>query len=443
MNASKMGTLAITKEEYRNRFIDAILSVDDIVYANMSEENQYTLYFKENPLVKAVYINKQEENQLGSISENIIMVRSVISDISDINYSMIHETTHIYHEAYILDTICSYLDVIELLIEGNATHNEEYIRNYDLINYVATNNYALETVIYNKLSYLVGEKEMNEYMKKQNIDLISFLSDKLDKKYGEGTGLELYQHITNLSLWSTFYSGEVTQEKIDSILKEINTKNKYIEKNTDKSDKFTQQILATNNNYKKMLDTIKTGGKYKNLDFDESIDIVRNSELQALEELMLKCVDKDIENISSKNEALDYVQLWDYYRNRCLVSQYYTGMEQTSKECNFESVYEVQHKLYEKCIEYEALNIQDEKLFDSLIESQLYDLGNTVIAYNDRIDKKLIISDQYLTNNFLINELVDGSEKYQFCGVYEGKSTVKGTKILAEKEQEKEQDIKE
>ena len=162
---------------------------------------------------------------------------------------------------------------------------------------------------------------------------------------------------------------------------------------------------------------------------------MRNYELKGLEELTLRCVNQDIEKISSKKEALDYIQLWDYYRNRCLVSKDYEGKEQTSKEWNFKSVYKVQHKLYEKCMEYGALNILDEKLFDCLIEAQLYDLSNTTISHTDT----LIISDPYLTSEFSISELADGTKQYDFYKQYKT-DTVKGTKILAESEQEKEKE---
>ncbi len=439
MNASKRGTLALTKEEYKNDFIDAILSVDDIVYTNMDDENQYTLYFQENPTVSGAYVKTQVKNKLGTIPENII----IIANRSDIKpYMLMHETAHVHQQSRSSDIICSYSDITKMLNEGNANQRMEYIRDFNLkqIEDISASGYKLETIIYNKLSYLIGEKEMNEYIKKHDIDLISFLSDQLDEKYGKGTGLELYQHITNLSLWSTTYSGEVTQEKIDRILEEISTKNEYIEKERDKSNKLIQQILATNNNYKRMLDTIKTGGEYKNLDFDELTDITKKLELQGLEELTLKCVSKDIEDISSKKEALNYIQLWDYYRNRCLISKYYNGKEQTSKEWNFETVYEVQHKLYEKCVEYGALNTQDEQLFDCLLEAQLYDLSNAVIAYGDyeKQGDKLIISDQYLTNEFFMTEYSDGNKKYYLYEEYKGSSKVKGTKILAEREQEKE-----
>ena len=139
----------------------------------------------------------------------------MVTNESDIIYNMMHETAHEEQKLRDSDTICSYFDVTQILNEDNANEKAEYIRDFRLerTKDISINGYKLETVIYNKLSYLVGEKEMNQYMKKHDIDLISFLSDKLDKKYGEGTGLALYQHITNLSLWSTHYSGEVIHNK--------------------------------------------------------------------------------------------------------------------------------------------------------------------------------------------------------------------------------------
>lgn len=90
MNASKKGTLAVTKEEYKNDFIDAILSVDDIVYTNMDDENQYTLHFQKDPIVSATYVRTQAKNKLGTIPENII----IATNRNDIIYDMMHETAH-------------------------------------------------------------------------------------------------------------------------------------------------------------------------------------------------------------------------------------------------------------------------------------------------------------------------------------------------------------
>lgn len=71
MNASKKGTLTVTKEDYKHDFIDAILSVDDIVYTNVDDENQYALFFQEDSTISATYIRAQAKNKLGTIPENI------------------------------------------------------------------------------------------------------------------------------------------------------------------------------------------------------------------------------------------------------------------------------------------------------------------------------------------------------------------------------------
>ena len=245
MNASKKGTLAVTKEEYKNEFIKRISIVDDIVCTNMNDENKYTLCCKENS-AKGVYTTEQRKNKLGSIPKNIIIV---INDDDVINI-IIHETTHPEQKEKDSDILVSYYNIIRILQEGNAASNQEYIRGINLnstrkitkgmkwkatdftITNVSEDGYKLPTILYNKLSYLVGEKEMNKYIQTQNIDLPSFLSDKLDKKYGEGMGLALYQYITNLSFWS-YISGEVTQEKMDNIYEEIYTKKSLLVKKLD------------------------------------------------------------------------------------------------------------------------------------------------------------------------------------------------------------------
>ena len=326
---------------------------------------------------------------------------------------------------------------------------------------------------------------MDKYIEEQKVDVFSFLSEKLDTKYGEGTGLNIYQHITNLSLWMTQYTGQISLEKIDKIMEQIKWKNDFIswkmygQCSESEYDKLSN-AMTINDNYYKMLKTIKNkvDGKYKKDEDIEKLTIFeRNKELEELEKLTLKCINKDIEKISNKNEALDYIKLWDYYRNRCSISKniynttkFLVGREETSKEENFELLSKVQHKLYKKCTEYGVLNIQNEEIFDKIIEAQLYDLENTVIKYKNEtqtetgISDKLIISDQYLTNEFIVygkGEAEKGyklifSEQYltdklfapekeykskenSFYKQYEG-GVNRGTKILTERDKEKQQE---
>ena len=123
-----------------------------------------------------------------------------------------------------------------------------------------------------------------------------------------------------------------------------------------------------------------------------------NKQLEGLEKLTLKCINKDIENIQNKNDAIDYVQLWDYYRNRCTVNKgTFKGKEETLLSNNFKEVKNTQKNLYNKCKQYKALNIKDEKIFNKMIESQLYNVNNATVSYNKK-KTKLIISDEYMNS---------------------------------------------
>lgn len=493
MNASKKGTLAISKEEYKNNFIDTISNLDDIVYADMKDKNQYTLYFEENPKVGGVYTTKQIKNKLGTIPGNIILLPDEENAKIPYAYTMLHEGKHPEQEHKgDSDTFVTLYEIMAMLKEGNANNNAEYMRDIKLskrgaitkVSESENDGYKLFSVIYNKLLYLVGEKEMDKYIEEQKVDLLSFLSEKLDTKYGVGTGLNIYQHITNLSLWATSYTGKVSIEKIDNIMEEIKWKDDFISwkmwgQCSESEYEELSNAMTINDNYYKMLKTIKNKvqGKCKKDEDIEKLTIdERNKELEALEKLTLKCINKDIEKISNKNETLDYIKLWDYYRNRCSISkniyntiEFLVGEEETSKEENFELLSKVQHNLYEKCTEYGALNIQNEEIFNKLIESQLYDLENASIRYeNDTkaesgINNKVIISDQYLTNEFAVFRKGEKGKDYKlifsyqyltdklfvprrennikdnsFYNQYEGR-LVGGTKILAEREKEKEQ----
>lgn len=471
MNASKKGTLAITKEEYKKDFINSILNLNDIIYADMKDkENQYTLLFRENQGGGACYIREQFKNELGIIPQNTIILNSDFD--KEIYYTMMHETKHSEQKQTSSYIFASYEGIIKILREGHSNNHAEYIRDIKLfkekvttnvlkneytiprITNVSENGYKLFSIIYNKLSYLVGEKEMDEYFRKQDVYLDTFLSEKLDKKYGEGTGLELYQSITNLSFWSKRYSGEVTQEKLDNIRKEIIMKNDATKQKLEEEPElasYYNKVLTVNNNYYEMLNTIESKVSEQfvegETDFEELTMFQRNIELEKLEKLTLKCINKDIENISSKNEALDYIQLWDYYRNRCAISKNIynkltnsIGEEETLNEKNFKELTDVQHNLYKKCIEYGALNIQSEQIFNKLLEAQLYDLGNASVTYEykGRLNSKLIISDQYITNESVIEEKKDGSKEFNAYKQYKSKAVQKN-KILAEKAKEREE----
>ncbi|MCI8760596.1 MAG: hypothetical protein HFJ34_05725 [Clostridia bacterium] len=297
---------------------------------------------------------------------------------------------------------------------------------------------------------------MGEFFKKQGEYFDCFLSEKLDEKYGEGTGVELYQTMTNLSFWSENLLGEVTQEKLDETRKEIMEKNEVIKQQLEENPGLTDfynKVLTINNNYYEMLNAVesKVSDQFVEgeTDFRELTMFQRNIELHKLEKLTLKCINQDINNISSKNEALDYIQKWDYYRNRCAISKntcmshkYIIGEEATLDEKNFEELIDVQHNLYEKCMEYGVLNIQDEQLFNKLIEAQLYDLSNTSISYEQKgcLDRKLFISDQYLTNEISVKEKKDGNRELSIDKLYRSKG-MEGTKALAQREKKTLKDI--
>ena len=130
------------------------------------------------------------------------------------------------------------------------------------------------------------------------------------------------------------------------------------------------------------------------------IEKVCDEQLKKLEKLSLKCIEKDIENISSKKEALEYVQLWDYYRNRCAISKDLSlGLGQafsdTMKEDNFKLLLKLQHKLYNQCSKFDSLNIKNEDIFNLLIESDLFDVSSARVKQDGN---KVTISDQYVIN---------------------------------------------
>lgn len=456
MNASKRGTSAVNKEEFKNHIISLIENLDDIIYDDPRDgtQNQYIERFRLKPDSVAFYARESSKNDLGVIPKNIIVLNGEKLETTISYDTIIHELIHssqfnIGNNDYVINTGM----VWRLLREGHATNQSEYIRNIGRNNKDHNlNAYNIPTNIYNKLNYLIGEQKMNEIMENYG-NLRIILSEELDPKYGKGTGLEMLKHITNLSFAFSAYDGNLDEKKADKLLTQIEDLNAlylsktYEETNLPAEIKEFDDIISINNNAKEMLTEIKS--IYQNgKDIDSKKEKIIREEEKELEQLVLHCIEQDIENLSNKNEVLDYIQLWDYYRNRCLTNKAdiknRMGIEKVKKEDNFKLASKVQHQLYEKCEDYNVLNlkemssvnIENEDIFNMLLESQLYcvkDAKIHMLSSNTRVK----ISDKYLGNMFKLNKKKNGSITYVSGteNIYVNeKGVAKGISILSEKE---------
>lgn len=455
-NASKRGTNAVNKEEFKNYIIYLIENLDDIIYVDSRDgtQNQYIESFRLKQNTTAFYTRESSKNDLGVIPKNVIVLNGEKLENTSHYHTIIHEVIHSSQFNNSYNDFVINTDIIwRLLREGHATNQSEYIRDISRNNKDHNlNSYNIPTNVYNKLSYLIGEQKMNEIMENYG-NLRIILSEELDSKYGEGTGLEMLKHITNLSFAFSTYDGILDEKKADKLLTQIESLNrlcsdmKYEETNSPTKIKEFDAIIGINDNAKEMLTEIKNVYK-NNKDVDDNKDKIIREEEKELEKLVLNCIMQDIEKLSNKNEVLDYIQLWDYYRNRCLTNKADTqnrmGEEKVKKEDNFKLASKVQHKLYKKCKEYNVLNlkgvssinIENEDIFNMLLEAQLYSVKDAkirIISNNTRV----IISDKYLGNLFKLNKKKDGSITYvsgtenTFVNT---KGVAKGISILSEKE---------
>ncbi len=428
MNAKKKGKLALMKEKFKDDIISLVDDLNDIVLTDPKEENEYAEYFRANTPVAAVYFN----------GDNVISMNERKCS-EHIEYTLIHEIAHKKQKSAEDSRLAvNYKYIIAMLREGNSNNKAEYIRDVNKIRGQcnALNTYKKPTMIYNKLAFLIGENEMDEYMTNpRKEDLLSFLSNRLDSKYGEKVGAKLYEYITNISLYVSDYSGYITT-RIEALYNEIDKKNKNVEDEMQEkcNDSTLKDILDTNNNVRQMLDRISITDKKGRTE-------ELNKQLEGLEKLTLSCINKDIEKINNKNDAIDYVQIWDYYRNRCTINKgYFKGKEEASFSDNFKEVKDIQKKLYNKCKQYKALNIKDEEIFNKMIESQLYNVNNATVSYNKN-RTNLIIADEYIINIFKVKTGKDGDKKYDWIEGYENnKGTVKGIKVLDGKRLDKERE---
>ncbi len=309
------------------------------------------------------------------------------------------------------------------LKNGHSNNQAEYVRDLDEKYYESTSKtaYDLPTILYNKLAYLVGEKALNDYVRNNNTYFCDFLTTSLDSKYGEGTGVEMYSLMNDLVLCCPkSYYGDIYLNSKDELKKRyeiIKNKEKdnkelisnYKSDNIESSDKDFERIMAqaqkVNKSYKSTIEDIfecmdnkKKLGKSPSKAFSQARLEVYEKLLKKLEKTTLKCIQKDVKKISCKNEALDYIQLWDYYRNRCaIVKNSPLDLDFTNssmdKEISFKLTFDIQHELYEKCCKYKALNIKNEKVFNVIIEANLYDINNAKVK---RDGEKITISDKYV-----------------------------------------------
>lgn len=456
MNANKRGTNAVNKKEFKNYIISLIENLDDIIYVDPRDgtQNQYVERFRLNENTTAFYTRDSIKNDLGVIPKNVIVLNGEKLEKQNSYDTIIHEIIHSSqfrnrNNDYVINTNM----VWRMLREGHATNQSEYIRNiYKNNKDHNLNSYDIPTNIYNKLGYLIGEQKMNEIMENQS-NLRIILSEELDKKYGEGTGLEMLKHITNLSFVFSKYDGNLDEKKADKLISQIEDINtnylskKYEETNSPKEIKELDDIVSINDNAKDMLTEIKN--IYQNgKDIDSKKEKIIREEEKELEKLVLHCIEQDIEKLSNKNEVLNYVQLWDYYRNRCLTNKAdiknRMGIEKVKKEDNFKLVSKVQHQLYEKCEDYNvlnlkevsSLNIKNEDIFNMLLEAQLYSVKDAKISITKN-NTRVIISDKYLRNLFKLNKKKD--DRITYVSGTESifintKGSSKGINILSKKE---------
>lgn len=418
-HATQKGT-DLTKEEFKNHMISLIDKVDDIIFVDLEtdELSQYTKYFYENPNVAAFYNITPLETDLGPIPSNVIIMKK--DSLKVLPYYLGHELAHSeedFNNNYLL--CAQYSNIISMLREGRANSKAEFVRERgDSEEAFSLTAYDLPTVIYNKLSYFVGEKEMDEFIKNSEKNLFDFLTEHLDEKYGEGVGEKVYQYVSNLSLYFTHYTGELNQKRAQKVCKEIEMLNGMINDKVKKAEteeeiKRLKKIYHSNDNMKQMIQNILD--RYENReDFDVAdTKLAKKAELakfelakgevyatqqKELEMLNLNCIALDIHKISNQKEALDYVQLWDYYRHRCAISKYGgLGVEKTDAQDNYKKLLNVQHQLYEKCCETNALEIKDEEIFDKMIEAQLCDVQKAKVRTNQK-GTKFIISDEYFVD---------------------------------------------
>lgn len=461
MNAIKKGNNEANKEEFKNYIISLIENLDDIIYVNYREdmENTYAKYVKsEKNNTNAFYSSKAHQTEFGEIKGNSIVINGVSLEEKEPYLTILHEIIHSVQRKNYNEAVVNMSMVISMLKEGHSTNKSEYIRNTAYgnkevnVTWHSFNAYDIPTNIYDKLEYLIGEKRMDQFMgKSESIRLRSFLKEELDPKYGEGTAKKMIEYLVKFSFILDNYDGMLNEEKATKLIDKIDERNDRCRSQLkDLSEiqdiKIVNEVLDINNNAKTFLEEIN-----KAYEKDEKISyskqkLIRKEEKE-LEKLVMTCINQDIEAISDKNEALNYIQRWDYYRNRCLTNNSQKsermGKEAVAENDNFKFVYKVQHKLYEKCKEYNVFNfgksfeeIEHEDVFNMLLEAQLYDVKEAKIRMNKK-GTKVIIADQYLKNKFEITKNNDGSIDY-ISGSEDVKvnktGIAKGINILSEKE---------
>lgn len=144
------------------------------------------------------------------------------------------------------------------------------------------------------------------------------------------------------------------------------------------------------------------------------------------ENLMIHCFEQDIQNISSKEEAIDYLKLYRHYKNQYQTRVVIEKDSNSFKDCTEEKFdfSNIDKKLYEKVCEYDAINrISDDEatnyaafcaivsIHNSLDDFFMYDenldLDSTKYYLNDNDDTLYLKKGEFVTKYNLSNNTTE------------------------------------
>lgn len=381
----------ITKDEYIERYISNIeKNVDKITLLEAHEKEEE---------------KTEVEKQMNSIyaagccfSDGIYIIKNDRYTQNTINSIFIHELKHA--EQNFSNKERSVL--VRSLTEGSASFANFKMNDYEIENRRFC-DYSLEGNIYKKFVYLLGEEVMNDFIvgnTKDNFEKIA--TSSIDAKYGKGMGEKIYKNLNDLSYNKLNREKEIPNSKrsIEHLKDILASKSYRLMQNHGKDILIegTDEVFIS----KETIERLKRDIEQK----ENVLKILSKSQKDVAvdaENAVLECILIDAKNVSSKDEAKAMLKKWDVYRDSTLYTNRGTSRKSIKDEdYSGMSVADIEDVLYEKCIEYDALNIKNRQLFDLVIKSELYDIQNVNISYEDDI---ICIADGFIINRIDANDM--------------------------------------
>lgn len=302
-------------------------------------------------------------------------------------------------------------------------------------------------LIYQNLLILLGNKELEDILNKNNEDIIIKINEKLKQYYGSDLGLKIIYYII-LIITQKYYKennieliesgklqnkkGQVVEKdisenklstkkkqelkKIDKILSnKILLEKEFIKRNENGEEIFSLKALVNilNNEKQKILNELKENTNNKKISEENQnekiqfLNDIKNTNIEKniinLQKIFIQCLNLKLKKINTKKEIIDLIYITRYYKllelnNKKNISQIQELNIALNSYTSKLAIKAVELKAINKISEYIEINL---KIFNAILNLKIIDLENI----------ECIIEKQ--NNKFIIKLFDDESIEYE------------------------------